>query len=170
MPKPKELLNGFAPASAAEMAGLSVHMLNYLAREGYLVPTYTAGGQRGRVRYYSFRDLVVARLIKRLLDSGLEISRLKTGIKRLASEAQWMSTSPEAKARMLATDGRDLFFIEPGGIIADLTKGGQLAFAFVLDVQTAQNEVRSALDEEQLAHFSMKNFALKPRPVPSAST
>src|SRR5689334_19579771 len=128
MPKPRLALNGFPPAQTAKLVGMSVHMLNYLARESYLEPTYSQS-RRGRTRYYSFRDLVIARLIARLLEAGLEIRKLKEGIKKLSSYSGW-TDDPKLVVRMLATDGHNLFFVRKDGTIVDLTRHGQHAFAF----------------------------------------
>jgi DNA-binding transcriptional MerR regulator len=136
-------------------------MLNYLARHGYLVPNYGGSGPRGRTRYYSYRDLVVARVVQKLLDVGLEISRLKTGISSLSQHPAWSSDVPEKALRMLATDGHSLFFLEPAGTLIELTQQGQLAFAFVLDVAAAQAEVKKNLSAQQLAHFTLHNRARK---------
>jgi DNA-binding transcriptional MerR regulator len=135
-------------------------MLNYLAREGYLRPFYGRSGRRGAIRYYSFRDLVIARIVKKLLDAGLEIRRLKTGITKLQTIAGWAGEEGESQLRMLATDGRKLFFIEHGGTIRDLTNDGQLAFAFVLDVAKAHDEIRTQLTEDQLRYFTLTNKPL----------
>src|SRR6266487_4654002 len=100
MPKPRPASNAFSPAKASRIVGMSIHMLNYLAREGYLVPTYFRSGRRGKPRYYSYRDLVIARLVQRLLDAGLEISRLKEGIQRLPQDPRWSSKNPEKTLRL----------------------------------------------------------------------
>jgi DNA-binding transcriptional MerR regulator len=161
VPKPKPALNAFPPAKASAIVGMSVHMLNYLARHGYLVPTYARSNRRGKTRNYSYRDLVIARIVQRLLDSGLEISRLKGGITKLAQGGNWHSESPEKALRMLVTDGRSLFFFEGNGTLLDLTRQGQLTFAFVLDVAAAQAEVERNLTPEQLANFSLRNRSLR---------
>ena len=114
MPKAKPSTNAFPPASASAIVGMSVHMLNYLAREGYLIPAYEQSGRRGKTRYYSYRDLVIARLLQKLLDAGVELSRLKDGIKKLATHRSWSSLNPHKAFRMLATDGRNLFFCRGG--------------------------------------------------------
>ena len=62
---------------------------------------------------------------------------------------------------MLATDGRNLFFVEEDGTILDVTRNGQLTFAFVLDVAAAQDEVKRKLNQEQLANFTLLNRRLK---------
>jgi DNA-binding transcriptional MerR regulator len=140
---------------------MSIHMLNYLARHGYLVPAYGRSGRRGKTRYYSYRDLVIARLVQRLLNAGLEISRLKQGIRRLKKHPNLTHRDPQKELSLLATDGNSLFFLEREDTLLDLTRHGQLAFAFVLDVTSAQADVKQKLSDEQLAHFAMYNLPLK---------
>lgn len=161
MPKPRSVCNAFTPKRASEIVGISIHMLNYLARYGYLVPTYHRSGRRGKTRYYSYRDLVIARLVKKLLDAGLEISRLKQGIQRLRRHSHWSSRETGAQLRLLATDGSRLFFLERRDTLLDLTQNGQLAFAFVLDIALAQADVRRELSAEQLANFALVNRPLR---------
>ena len=160
MPKPRPVLNAFTPAQASRIVGMSTHMLNYLARQGYLVPCYCRSGRRGRTRYYSYRDLVVARLIQGLLDAGLELKRLKDGLKKLPKSAHWSANVAQRNARLLATDGQSLFFVQGRTSVTDLTNNGQMAFAFVLDVSHAQKEIENQLTEEQ-----MRNFDLRNRPI-----
>ena len=140
---------------------MSVHMLNYLARHGYLIPIYGRTGKRGKTRYYSYRDLVIARMVQKMRDAGLELSRLKSGIAKLQHDANWVSRGKERALRMLATDGKSLFFIEENGSLRDLTQNCQLTFAFVLDVAAAKAEVQSAMTSEQLQEFSFKNRKLR---------
>jgi DNA-binding transcriptional MerR regulator len=161
VPKPKTSINAFPPATASAIVGMSVHMLNYLARQGYLIPAYEQSGRRGKTRYYSYRDLVIARLVQKLLDGGIELSRLKEGIKKLATHKTWSSTNPDKTFRMLATDGKNLLFVEEEGTVVDLTKNGQLTFAFVLDVAAARDEVKRKLNQEQLANFNLRNLRIK---------
>ncbi len=160
MASPKPMRNGFAPTEAARIVGLSVHMLSYLARHSYLKPTYASAG-RGSVRYYSYRDLVIARIISRLLAAGLEISRLKTGIARLSSDPSLTSGDAHTDLRMLGTDGTSLFFVDGDGAIRDLTQNGQLAFAFLLDVRMVRNEIVGQLSEERRRYFTLSNRRLQ---------
>ncbi len=155
------MLNGFYPKEASKITGLSVHMLNYLARHGYLLPAYGAQG-RGKVRYYSYRDLVIARIVSRLLAAGLEISRLKEGIANLVNDPHLAEGRANDSLHYLATDGASLYFIEGDGCVRDLTQSGQLAFAFLLDLQHARDEVLTELSGEQLKNFSLKVQELRP--------
>ena len=161
MPKPKPALNAFTIQDAAAITGLSVHMLNYLSRQQYLVPTYLRTGRRGRTRYYSYRDLVIARIVQKLLAAGLELSRLKKGIRTMQGNQNWVSGGKEKALRMLATDGKSLFFPDENGSLLDLTQNGQFAFAFVLDVVAAQNDVQLKLSPEQLEGFTLAIHPLR---------
>ncbi|MBR0794001.1 MerR family transcriptional regulator [Bradyrhizobium jicamae] len=136
-------------------------MLNYLARQGYLVPTYFRSGRRGKTRYYSYRDLVIARLVQKLLDAGLELRRLKDGLKKLSRHGGWSENSSQKTLRLLATDGKNLYFLQARDTLLDLTRNGQLAFAFVLDISSARQDVERQLTADQLASFTFSNRRIK---------
>lgn len=161
MPKPRPVINAFPPAEAARIVGMSLHMLNYLARQGYLVPHYFRSGRRGRTRYYSYRDLVIARLVQKLLDAGLELKRLKDGLKRLSTHRHWSDSDSRRTMMLLTTDGRNLFFVQGQSSVLDLTNNGQLAFAFVLDVSAAKKEVENRLTADQLGAFDLSNRRIR---------
>jgi DNA-binding transcriptional MerR regulator len=161
LPKPRAVLNAFTPAQASRIVGMSNHMLNYLAREGYLVPHYFRTGKRGRTRYYSYRDLVIARLMQRLLDCGLEIKRLKKDLRKLSAHPHWSNGRVSTELGLLATDGRRLFFVEGGNKILDLTNNGQMAFAFVLDVVAARKDIEVALSADQRREFDLVNRPIR---------
>src|SRR5215472_17194819 len=86
MPQPRTVLNGFTAREVERITGLSVPMVDYLSREGYLRPTYGLERVRGRVRFYSYRDLMVARIVQRLRERGIELRRLKQSIQRLSED------------------------------------------------------------------------------------
>jgi DNA-binding transcriptional MerR regulator len=161
MPKPRPVLNAFTPAQASRIVGMSIHMLNYLARQGYLVPHYFKSGKRGRTRYYSYRDLVIARLVQSLLDAGLELKRLKDGLKKLSNNRHWSDNNSQRDVKLLATDGRDLFFVQGRSTVVDLTNNGQMAFAFVLDVSAARRDVESRMSDEHLRGFDLSNRRIR---------
>jgi DNA-binding transcriptional MerR regulator len=137
-------------------------MINYLAREGYLVPTYAEHQVRGKVRYYSYRDLVVARIVQRLRDVGIELKRLKRGIQLLSSDSTWLKAGRVRSVSLLGTDGKRLFFPDENGSLMsliELTREGQRSFAFVLDVARAQSEVKR--HQRQIELFELRNQPLQ---------
>lgn len=151
--------NAFTPSEASRISELSVHMLNYLSRHGYLKPHY-GGGVRGALRHYSYRDLVVARIASRLLKAGVEISRLKTAIATMAERSDW---TRGGDIGLLATDGTQIHHAGPDGSLSDLGDG-RLSFAFVLDVRRVRDEVMKEMDETRRANFDLRNRALRLTP------
>ena len=170
MPRPKAVLNAFTSREVAVISGLSLHMVNYLALNGYLLPCYERAEVRGSVRYYSYRDLVIARLIQRLRDGGVELKRLKEGIAALATSELWAKVGKDRSVSLLVTDGRSLLVPDEGGSLLDLTRSGQLAFAFVVDVAAARAEVVSLLPRRSVEHFSLSIEPLLYPELPSADT
>jgi DNA-binding transcriptional MerR regulator len=154
------LLNAFTAEDVQGITGLSVHMASYLAREGYLTPTYENDGVRGKVRYYSYRDLVVAKIVRGFLDHGLELKRLKDAIKELSSDKTWFP--PHGKPlSLLATDGRRLYYPDPTtGSLVELTRHRQQAFAFVINVERAQEAVRAKLGARKAERYTLLNEPL----------
>ena len=137
----RQVLNGFSAKEVSSLTGLSLHTINYFAREGYLRPTYTHGGIRGKVRYYSYRDLVVARIIQKLTATGLELKRLKRAIKLLSQDDTWKNAG---SFHLLATDGRHIFYHLKNGSLLELRPNLQQSFAFVLDVTKTSNGDQTA--------------------------
>src|SRR5690349_11393909 len=108
-------------------------MVDYLKRHGFLWPTYAArDNPRGRVRYYSYRDLVIARLIQRLREAGIQLGRLKEAVGRIAQEGFWADgLSPTGGLDWLVSDGRACHLRDNDGFVADLMGTGKRSFAFV---------------------------------------
>ena len=116
-------------------------MLDYLAREGFIMPS--GGGPRGRgnPRRFTFGDLILLKVIARLLSSGIEVRRLSKSLRALQSRFD----NPDAiaeKAQYLLSDGTDIYLTEAGGLEA-LTSNRQLAFAFLVDLGACRREIEA---------------------------
>src|SRR5262245_19045004 len=106
MPVARRTLNGFTAQEVQRITGLSVHMINYLRRADILHPAYGSGlripkktKRRGSVRYYSYRDLVAARLVHRLRENGVELHKLKAAIQQVCREPP-SSTNADNASRL----------------------------------------------------------------------
>lgn len=161
MPKPRNVLNAFTAKELHEVTGLSVHMINYLSREDYLKPTYDQGRVRGKVRYYSYRDLVVARVIQRLRESGVQLRRLKDAIGVLGSDQAWLPKISDEKTlspvQWLVSNGKEVLLKNEDGFLDELHKGGQRTFAFVISLENLQDEIRERITQEKLMHYTTEN-------------
>src|SRR4030095_7851734 len=109
-------------------------------REESLHPTYRSQSIRGKVRYYSFRDLLIARVIQRLARMGVELKRLKKALRLLRNDASW-SVEDIDNVEWLTTDGKRIYFHRPNGTLLDVTTN-QHAFAFMLNVRETAEELK----------------------------
>lgn len=157
MPIPRKVLNAFTASEVRSITGISLPMISYLLRSGYLVPSY-AHGTRGRVRYYSYRDLVIARIVQRLREGGIELSKLKEGIQKLSSDSVWKQAvdypSGPRGLQLLVTDGHKVFIRNGGDVLEDVH--GQRTFSFVVNLAGVQTEVRNRIKGKRQTSFTMK--------------
>jgi DNA-binding transcriptional MerR regulator len=140
-------------------------MLDYLSRTGYLQPYYVEPGVRGKVRYYSYRDLVVARTIQRLCKAGVELARLKVAIQKLTHDETWLPKEAGDGAtsfRWLVTDGKRVLLKDDDGFLTELGPSGQRAFAFVVSLDRIQNEVIKRIPPGKRDRYSMENEPMDP--------
>jgi DNA-binding transcriptional MerR regulator len=129
----------FSAKVAAQLSGLSLTMLDYLVREDFVIPSGTGPRGRGNPRRFTFSDLVLLKVVARLLASGIEIRRLAKALRGLKSRFD----DPAAlagRAQYLLSDGTDVYLIESGGL-ESLTSNRQMAFAFVVDLGACRREI-----------------------------
>ena len=62
---------GYRGAVAARAAGITYRQLDYWARTELVEPTVRGAKGSGSQRLYGFRDILVLKLVKRLLDTGI---------------------------------------------------------------------------------------------------
>jgi len=139
----KETILASVPVKkASELSGLSSHMLTYLSRIEVLIPSGNQAG-RGRRRLYTFSDVLFLRVIAELLARGIEVKRLGKALKRAKEEADtWLDVKARPR-HFLVTDGTEVM-LKKKGQLESITAGGQLVFAFVLDIAAAHGPLAVA--------------------------
>ena len=161
MPVPKRVLNAFTAKEVQAITGLSLPMIDYLLRAGFLTPAYGAG-TRGQVRYYSYRDLVAARLVQQLRETGVELSRLKRAVAQLCEDAPWSDTTPlTARLDWLVSDGKEVLLRSGDGFLDTLRRDRQRSFAFVVNLPSLEQQVRTLVPKAKRTHFTMENRELR---------
>lgn len=76
---------GYRGVTACHAAGISYRQLDYWARTTLVVPSVRDASGSGTSRLYSFRDLVVLKVVKRLLDAGVSLQNIRKAIEALRS-------------------------------------------------------------------------------------
>jgi DNA-binding transcriptional MerR regulator len=76
---------GYRGATACVAAGISYRQLDYWARTGLVEPGVRGAAGSGSQRLYSFRDILVLKIVKRLLDTGVSLQNIRTAVEHLRS-------------------------------------------------------------------------------------
>lgn len=128
---------------AARFSGLTRYMVDYLCRTGVLTPSgHRERPRRGSSRLYTFGDLVILRVLSHLLQAGIEVRKLKEALATLRSKHPEI-TPTSLPGKYLVTNGESLFFRARRNVVEDLTRDGQIVFAFVVEMRKVRDDVRA---------------------------
>lgn len=134
---------------AAHVSGLSVHMVDYLCRHQIVPPSATQESGRGRVRYYTYTDLVVLRVVAKLLDQGISVLRFRKQYQLLKSRK--FDAGQLMAHRYLVTDGNNIYLKDDRAQVLERLDSGQTAFAFVMDLNPVKKAVADSLKSKKRA-------------------
>lgn len=118
---------GFRGPVACNAAGITYRQLDYWARTGLVVPNVRSAGGSGTQRLYSFRDILLLRVVKRLLDVGISLQQIRVAIDHLRSRGV-----EDLTQITLISDGVSVYEAVSDEEIIDLVHGGQGIFAIAL--------------------------------------
>lgn len=139
----REVRNAFSVAEVAKLTNLKRGMIHYLTQHGYLKEVCREDADarqnekrkaRGNAKFYSFRGLVIAKTIERLLAAGVQLSHLKTALEHLRKDRHWICNGADLPITWLVTDGSKVFLRDEEGYVDLMRRGGQRSFAFVVEV------------------------------------
>ena len=119
---------GYRVPEVCRTIGITYRQLDYWARTGLVTPSIREAGGSGTQRLYSFQDLVVLKVIKRLTDLGVSLQRVRKSIAYLRQSGHEQPTGIT-----LMSDGSSVYACESEDEIIDLVKRGQGVFAIALD-------------------------------------
>jgi len=123
-----ETTEGYRVPEVCRVVGISYRQLDYWARTGLVTPSVKDAGGSGTQRLYSFQDLVQLRVIKKLLDAGVSLQRIRKAVDFLQENMK-----KEPQGITLMSDGVSIYACESEDEIIDLVKRGQGVFAIALD-------------------------------------
>ena len=131
-PLPVDL--GFRGPIACSAAGITYRQLDYWARTGLVVPEVRGASGSGSQRLYSFRDILILKVIKRLIDVGISLQQIRTAIEHL--RARGVADLTEVT---LMSDGVSVFECTSDDEVIDLLRGGQGVFGIALGRRLARH-------------------------------
>ena len=118
---------GYRGATACAAAGISYRQLDYWARTGLLEPTVRTASGSGSARLYGFRDILVLKIIKRLLDAGVSLQNIRTAVEHLRARG-----IHDLEKMTLMSDGASIYECSSPDEIIDLLQGGQGVFGIAV--------------------------------------
>jgi DNA-binding transcriptional MerR regulator len=125
---------GYRGAVAARAAGITYRQLDYWARTELVEPTVRGASGSGSQRLYGFRDILVLKLVKSLLDTGISLQQIRTAVDELRRAG-----IRDLAGTTLMSDGASVYLDE----VIDLVSRGQGVFGIA--VGKVLREVESTL-------------------------
>jgi DNA-binding transcriptional MerR regulator len=138
---------GYRGPTACAAAGISYRQLDYWARTGLVEPSVRTAAGSGSSRLYSFRDIAVLRVVKKLLDSGISLQNIRAAAATLRARGV-----RDLAATTLMSDGTTIYELTSPDEIIDVLQRGQAVFGLALGrvVREVQGSL-SDLPGERLA-------------------
>ncbi|GHJ16743.1 MULTISPECIES: MerR family transcriptional regulator [unclassified Micromonospora] len=118
---------GYRGVTACSAVGISYRQLDYWARTSLVVPSVRDASGSGTSRLYSFRDLVVLKVVKRLLDAGVSLQNIRRAIEALRSRGV-----DDLAGITLISDGTTVYECRSPEEVVDLLQGGQGVFGIAI--------------------------------------
>ena len=118
---------GYRGAVACKAAGITYRQLDYWARTDLVVPTVRSASGSGTQRLYSFRDVLVLKIVKRLLDTGVSLQQIRTSIEHLRTRG-----IDDLANITLMSDGTTVYECTSPSEVIDLVQAGQGVFGIAI--------------------------------------
>jgi DNA-binding transcriptional MerR regulator len=135
-----EAAMGYRGPTACGAAGVTYRQLDYWARTGLVVPSVGSLGGAGTQRLYSFKDILVLKVIKRLLDSGVSLQGVRVAVECLRARG-----IEDLSNVTLLSDGKTVYECTSPVEVVDLLAGGQGVFGIA--VGGALRELEGSLSQ-----------------------
>jgi hypothetical protein len=143
LPGLEDARRGWRGPAICRVAGITYRQLDYWDNTGLVSPSVRQATGSGTQRLYDLNDVVELRTIKRLIDTGVSLQRIRRVVGFIRDQGLPMRTLT------IASDGHDVF---PIGDVRDLVSalaGGRGVFAIAVEaVYTETERVLSRIPSE----------------------
>ncbi|MFD4684859.1 MerR family transcriptional regulator, partial [Streptomyces sp. NPDC058461] len=131
---------GYRGPTACAAAGITYRQLDYWARTGLVEPSVRPAYGSGTQRLYSFRDVVVLKIVKRFLDTGVSLQNIRTAVQHLRERG-----FSDLERMTLMSDGATVYECTSPDEVHALLQGGQGIFGIAVGV--VWRDVEGALSQ-----------------------
>jgi len=153
---------GYRGPTACNAAGITYRQLDYWARTGLVEPTVRGATGSGTQRLYSFRDILLLKVIKRLLDAGISLQQIRTAVQHLRARG-----TDDLTRVTLMSDGASVYECTSNDEVIDLLQGGQGVFGIAIggvwrEIEGSLSELpaeRASTEEESSDELALRRRA-----------
>jgi len=150
---------GYRGTVASKVAGITYRQLDYWARKQIVEPSITPLHGSGSRRLYSFKDVVILAVSKRLLDAGVNLQNVTAAIGFLSRR-----TTAQLADVTIMCDGQQVYECTTSEQMLDLLRSGKAVFG--VSVGSLWHEIDEALEHEDYVDLASKPAALSSgRPI-----
>mgnify|MGYP005786152669 CR=1 FL=1 len=150
---------GYRGTVASKVAGITYRQLDYWARKQIVEPSITPSHGSGSRRLYSFKDVVILAVSKRLLDAGVNLQNVPAAIGFLSRR-----TTAQLADVTIMCDGQQVYECTTSEQMLNLLRSGKAVFG--VSVGSLWHEIDEALEHEDYVDLASKPAALSSgRPI-----
>jgi DNA-binding transcriptional MerR regulator len=118
---------GYRGPVACAAAGITYRQLDYWARTGLVAPSVRGAAGSGTQRLYGFRDILILRIVKRLIDTGVSLPNIRAAVDHLSTRA-----GEDLAGLTIMSDGASIYECRSADEVVDLVRGGQGVFGIAV--------------------------------------
>lgn len=118
---------GYRGPTVCKIVDISYRQLDYWARTGLVEPGMRKAEGSGTHRLYSFDDVVRLKVVKRLLDTGVSLQKVRLAVEELQARGRSIAEAT------LMSDGVSVYALDDDQQVLDLLRRGQGVFAISLE-------------------------------------
>ena len=139
---------GYRVPIACQVAGITYRQLDYWARTGLVRPSIRGAKGSGSQRLYSFKDILVLKIVKGLLDTGISLQNIRLAVDKLRDRGV-----NDIAEITLVSDGTTVYECRSNEEIIDLLGGGQGVFGIAVpQIMKELTGTISAFPSERVLH------------------
>jgi DNA-binding transcriptional MerR regulator len=118
---------GYRGPIACKAAGITYRQLDYWARTELVEPSVRPAAGSGSQRLYSFQDILVLKVVKRLLDTGVSLQQIRVAVGHLRAQG-----IGDLSRITLMSDGASVYACTSEDEVIDLVRRGQGVFGIAV--------------------------------------
>lgn len=124
-----DVQQGYRAPQVCKIVGITYRQLDYWARTDLLKPSLQTATGSGSQRLYAFGDIVQLRVVKRLLDAGMSLKKIRQAMDLLRDQLQ--SKTPLDEVTLLS-DGTTIYAAHSADELVDVFRRGQGVFGIAV--------------------------------------